>query len=94
MFYKCTNSIAKGINERLEKKDIIESFTSGDCCPDGSKNINGVCSPVCVNCNYNECSTGSQNRGVLYDYPSDNKQKKNLEEDEGIFNYIVIDIEN
>ena len=35
-----------------------------------------------INCNYNECSTGSQNRGVLYDYPSDNKEKKNLEEDD------------
>jgi hypothetical protein len=93
MLYNCSNVVGKKINERLEKKDTIEGF-SQNCCPDGTTGVNGTCVEVCQNCDYNDCSYGSRNRGILYGKPVDKKEYKNRKLDEEIFNYIVIDFPN
>lgn len=91
MLYNCSKALGKKINERLEKKDTVEGF-SQNCCPDGMTGVNGTCVEVCQNCDYNDCSYGSRNRGILYGKPVDKKEYKNRKSDEEIFNYIVIDV--
>ena len=91
MLYNCSKAVGKKINERLEKKDNVEGF-SQNCCPDGMTGVNGTCVEVCQNCDYNDCSYGSRNRGILYGKPVDKKEYKNRKSDEEIFNYIVIDV--
>ena len=92
MLYKCSDAVSKKLNNALEKKDIVEGFSS-DCCPDGTTKINDKCLRVCNNCKYNDCSYGSANVGqVFYQRPVDKKEKNNLFVDEQIFNYIVLDV--
>ena len=94
MLYKCSNVISNKLNNALEKEDVIEGFSS-KCCPDGTTNIDDNCVKVCINCKYNDCNYGSSNLGnVFYKYPTDKKEMDNLNVDEQIFNYIVIDAPN
>ena len=93
MLYNCSKAVGKKLNERLEKKEVVEGFTQ-NCCPDGTTGVNGTCVEVCQNCDYNDCSYGSRNRGILYGRPVDKKEYKNRKLDEEIFNYIVIDVPN
>ena len=90
MLYKCSSKISKKINDSLEKKEVVEGFTS-NCCPDGTTNINNNCVKVCNNCKVNDCNYGSSNIGHFYQYYSDKKEKKNIKLDQEIFNYIVLD---
>ena len=102
MLYNCSKAVGKKLNERIEKKDIVEKLENKDtfegftqnCCPDGTTGVNGTCVEVCQNCDYNDCSYGSRNRGILYGKPVDKKEYKNRKLDEEIFNYIVIDVPN
>ena len=91
MLYECSDHISKKLNKALEKKDVIEGFSS-NCCPDGSTGVNNTCVEVCQNCKYNDCNHGSSNIGYLYNKAVDKKEDKNLKSDEGIFNYIVLDV--
>ena len=90
MLYKCSSKVSKKLNDALEKKEVVEGFTS-NCCPDGTTNINNNCVKVCNNCKVNDCNSGSSNIGNFYQYYSDKKEKKNLTSDEEIFNYIITD---
>ena len=60
MLYKCSDAISKKINESLEKKVVVEGFSS-NCCPDGTTKVNNHCVEVCNNCKYNDCNYGSSN---------------------------------
>ena len=92
MLYKCSDAVSKKLNNALEKKDVVEGFSS-NCCPDGTTKMNGNCVRVCNNCKYNDCNYGSSNVGqVFYQRPVDKKEKNNLFLDELIFNYIVLDV--
>ena len=92
MLYNCSNAISKKINSSLEKKDVVEGFTS-NCCPDGTTKLDDNCLRVCNNCNYNDCNHGSSNLGqFFYKFKVDKKEMNNLEVDEQIFNYIVLDV--
>ena len=92
MLYKCSDAVSKKLNNALEKKDVIEGFTS-NCCPDGTTKKSNDCLRVCNNCKYNDCNYGSSNLGNLfYKTPVDKKERNNLISDEQIFNYIVIDV--
>lgn len=91
MLYQCSDTIAKKINDSLEKKEVIEGFSS-NCCPDGTTSVNNECVKVCINCKYNDCNHGSENLGNFYNYSTDTKEKKHLNEDELMFNYIVLDV--
>lgn len=88
MLYNCSKAVGEKLNEKLE---VVEGF-SQNCCPDGTTGVNGTCVEVCQNCDYNDCSYGSRNRGILYGRPVDKKEYKNRKLDEEIFNYIVIDV--
>jgi hypothetical protein len=97
MLYKCSNAVSKKINGALEKKPVVEGFSS-NCCPDGTTNINNNCLEVCKNCKYNDCNFGSSNIGTFYNLnlnsfgTGDNKKEiQNMNENENIFNYIVYD---
>lgn len=100
MLYNCSKVVGEKLNERLEKKEVVETSENKDtfegfsqnCCPDGTTGVNGTCVEVCQNCDYNDCSYGSRNRGILYGRPVDKKEYKNRKFDEEIFNYIVIDV--
>ena len=95
MLYNCSNAVSKKINGALEKKDVVEGFSS-NCCPDGTTNINNNCVQVCKNCKYNDCNTGSSNIGNFYKFPvnaaDDKKGIKNMNDNEQLFNYIVLDV--
>jgi len=97
MLYNCSKAVGKKLNESLEKRGELESKGgvegfSQNCCPDGTTGVNGTCVEVCQNCDYNDCSYGSRNRGLLYGKPVDKKEYKNRKLDEDIFNYIVYDV--
>ena len=94
MLYKCSDAISKKINESLEKKVVVEGFSS-NCCPDGTTKVNNHCLEVCNNCKYNDCNYGSSNIGNFFykkPVPVDKKENNNLILDEHIFNYIVLDV--
>tara|TARA_Y100001935_G_scaffold207787_2_gene177208 strand:- start:4025 stop:4399 length:375 start_codon:yes stop_codon:yes gene_type:complete len=95
MLYKCSNAVSKKINNALEKKDVVEGFSS-NCCPDGTTNINNNCVQICKNCKYNDCNTGSSNIGNFYKSPviaaDDKKGIKNMNDNEQLFNYIILDV--
>jgi hypothetical protein len=94
MLYKCSDAISKKINESLEKKVVVEGFSS-NCCPDGTTKVNNHCVEVCNNCKYNDCNYGSSNIGNFFykkPFPVDKKENNNLILDEHIFNYIVLDV--
>lgn len=94
MLYKCSDAISKKINESLEKKVVVEGFSS-NCCPDGTTKVNNHCVEVCNNCKYNDCNYGSSNIGNFFykkPVPVDKKENNNLILDEHIFNYIVLDV--
>ena len=95
MLYNCSNAVSKKMNDALEKKDVVEGFSS-NCCPDGTTNINNNCVQVCKNCKYNDCNTGSSNIGNFYKSPvitdDDKKGIKNMNDNEQLFNYIVLDV--
>ena len=97
MLYKCSNVVSKKINDSLEKKYVVEGFSS-NCCPDGTTNINNNCVQICKNCKYNDCNTGSSNIGNFYNlqkYDTDDKKgNQNMNDSEQIFNYIVLDVPN
>ena len=110
MLYNCSKAVGGKLNETLEKKEVVGTLEKKDtvetlekdtvegfsqnCCPDGTTGVNGTCVEVCQNCDYNDCSYGSRNRGILYGSPVDKKEYKNRKLDEEIFNYIVIDVPN
>ena len=94
MLYKCSDAISKKINDSLEKKVVVEGFSS-NCCPDGTTKVNNHCVEVCNNCKYNDCNYGSSNIGNFFykkPVPVDKKEHNNLILDEHIFNYIVSDV--
>ena len=95
MLYNCSKAVSEKINYALEKKDVVEGFSS-NCCPDGSTNINNNCVHICKNCKYNDCNTGSSNIGNFYNSPvfddDDKKGIKNMNDNEQLFNYIVFDV--
>jgi hypothetical protein len=94
MLYKCSDAVSKKLNNALEKKAVVEGFSS-NCCPDGTTKVNNQCVEVCNNCKFNDCNYGSSNIGNFFykkPVPVDKKEKNNLNLDENIFNYIVVDV--
>lgn len=94
MLYKCSDAVSKKLNDALEKKEVVEGFSS-NCCPDGTTKVNHQCVEVCNNCKYNDCNYGSSNIGNFFykkPVPVDKKENNNLNLDENIFNYIVVDV--
>ena len=77
------------------KELVIEGFKNGgNCCPQGSDLIDGVCQRVCVNCKYNNCDTQSHNIGQVYDYESNHKALESKKSNDIVLEYIFSGIDN